>query len=145
MIGPAPVCQPGWRNHGGFSEPTVPEDVGWDPVPANPFSRDAFPPSYAAMPHPDLSIRIRPGNPNHHLFNNHGTWWIHYTVHQPDFTKSRIRQSARTGSLLEARRRRDQLLSELPRAGRRGGSEGSSELAGFSTREIVRVSGGSTA
>jgi len=97
------------------------------------------------MPHPDLSIRIRPGNPNHHLFNNHGTWWIHYTVHQPDFTKSRIRRSTRTGKLLEARRRRDQLLNELPRAGRSDLEESSSQLATFSTRKIMRVSGGSTA
>jgi len=97
------------------------------------------------MPHPDLSIRIRPDNPNHHLFNNHGTWWIHYTVHQPDFTKSRIRRSTRTGNLLEARRRRDQLLSELPRADHSDLEESSSQLASFSTREIMRVSGGSTA
>jgi len=97
------------------------------------------------MPHPDLSIRFRPGNPNHHLFNNHGTWWIHYTVHQPDFTKSRIRRSAGTGDLLEARRRRDQLLSELPRADHSNLAERSGQPASFSAREAMRVKGGSTA
>jgi len=97
------------------------------------------------MPHPDLSIRIRPDNPNHHLFNNHGTWWIHYTVHQPDFTKSRIRQSAHTPNLLEARRRRDQLLSELPRADHSELEESSSQPASFSARGTMHVSGGATA
>ena len=29
-----------------------------------------------------LSIKIDLENPDHHLWNNHGTWWIHYTVHQ---------------------------------------------------------------
>lgn len=60
-----------------------------------------------------LSIRRRPGNRNHHLWNNHGTWFIHYTVHRPDFTEARIRFSLRTHSLSEARRRRDQILSRL--------------------------------
>ena len=26
-------------------------------------------------------IRITADNPNHHLWNNHGTWFLHYTVH----------------------------------------------------------------
>lgn len=112
MTGPAPVCQPGWRNHGGFSEPTVLKDVGWDPVPANPFSRDACPPSHASMSHHALSIRIRPENPNHHLFNNHGTWWIHFTIHHADCTKARIRRFTCTGNLVEARRRQYQLLGD---------------------------------
>ncbi len=60
-----------------------------------------------------LSIRRRPGNRNHHLWNNNGTWFIHYTVHRPDFTKARIRFSLRTHSLSEARRRRDRILSRL--------------------------------
>ena len=57
-----------------------------------------------------LSIRVRTGQPNHHLWNNNGTWFIHYTVHQPDFTKARIRQSLGTKSIAAARRLRDRQL-----------------------------------
>lgn len=57
-----------------------------------------------------LSVRINPANPNHHLWNNHGTWFIHYVVHPTPFTKERIRHSLHTKSLEEARRRRDELL-----------------------------------
>ena len=38
---------------------------------------------------PTLSVRIDPDNPNHHLWNNHGTWWLHYTVHPTPHTKRR--------------------------------------------------------
>ena len=58
-----------------------------------------------------LSIRVQPGNPNHHLWNNHGTWWLHYTVHRPDYTKARVRQSLGTALLHEARCLRDRLLT----------------------------------
>jgi hypothetical protein len=62
-----------------------------------------------AMTH-SLAIRLNPANPNHHLWNNNGTWWCHYTEHRPDFTKQRIRASLGTKNLTEARLRRDQLL-----------------------------------
>ena len=32
-----------------------------------------------------IAIRIG-SNPNHHLWNNNGTWWLHYTEHLPDYT-----------------------------------------------------------
>ncbi|HEV7404685.1 MAG TPA: hypothetical protein VGO11_17220 [Chthoniobacteraceae bacterium] len=57
-----------------------------------------------------LSVRINPANPNHHLWNNHGTWFIHYVVHPTPFTKERIRHSLHTKSIEEARRKRDALL-----------------------------------
>src|ERR1700712_5541784 len=57
-----------------------------------------------------LSVRINPANPNHHLWNNHGTWFIHYVVHPTPYTKERIRHSLHTKSLEEARERRDALL-----------------------------------
>ena len=57
-----------------------------------------------------LSVRINPENPNHHLWNNHGTWFIHYVVHPTPFTKERIRHSLHTKSLEEARQKRDLLL-----------------------------------
>ncbi|HTX64517.1 MAG TPA: hypothetical protein VMD31_01985 [Opitutaceae bacterium] len=54
-------------------------------------------------------LRIRPcaANPNHHLWNNHGTWFLHYTVHPTPFTKARVRRSLGTTQLAQARERRD--------------------------------------
>jgi len=57
-----------------------------------------------------LAIRLNPGNPDHHLWNNNGTWWCHYTVHPTPLTKERIRASLGTKDLAKARLRRDQLL-----------------------------------
>jgi hypothetical protein len=50
-------------------------------------------------------IRITADNPNHHLWNNHGTWFLHYTVHPTPFTKERIRRSLGTKDLATARSR----------------------------------------
>ena len=61
-----------------------------------------------------LSVRVNPANPNHHLWNNNGTWFIHYVVHPTPFTKERIRRSLGTKSLEEARARRDEFLVGLP-------------------------------
>ncbi len=58
-----------------------------------------------------LAIRLNPDNPDHHLWNNNGTWFVHYTNHPTPFTKERIRASLGTKDLAEARLRRDQLLS----------------------------------
>jgi hypothetical protein len=52
-------------------------------------------------------------NPNHNIWNNNGIWWIHYTVHLPDYTKKRLRQSLKTKSVAEARRRRNALFRDL--------------------------------
>ncbi|MEY3959208.1 MAG: hypothetical protein RJA37_1811 [Verrucomicrobiota bacterium] len=57
------------------------------------------------------SLRIDEANPLHHLWNNNGTWWVHYTEHLPDFTKRRVRRSLGTRDREEAVRRRDALLS----------------------------------
>ena len=59
----------------------------------------------------ELAIRICPDNPNHHLWNNNGTWWCHYTLHLPDFTKRRVRASLATPNPEQARARRDALLT----------------------------------
>ena len=61
----------------------------------------------------NASIRIPGSNPDHHLWNNHGTWWCHFTVHLPDFRKQRVRRSTGTASLTEARQIRDFLLTVL--------------------------------
>jgi hypothetical protein len=57
-----------------------------------------------------LAIRVLPDNPDHHLWNNNGTWWCHYTVHRPDYTKQRVRLSLGTRSQESARRLRDRVL-----------------------------------
>jgi hypothetical protein len=62
------------------------------------------------QPAPRLSIRVAGGNRLHHLWNNNGTWWLHYTEHLADFTKRRVRRSLRTHDLELAIRRRDAWL-----------------------------------
>jgi len=49
-----------------------------------------------------LAIRLNPGNPDHHIWNNNGTWWCHYTEHHPDFIKHRIQMSLQTSNLASA-------------------------------------------
>jgi hypothetical protein len=60
-----------------------------------------------------LSVRTDAQNPDHHLWNNNGTWWCHYTIHRPDHTKQRVRRSLGTHDLREARGRRDTILRSL--------------------------------
>jgi hypothetical protein len=59
---------------------------------------------------PTASIRVLTDNPDHHLWNNNGTFWCHYTLHFPDYTKRRVRQSLGTPCLKTARKLRDQIL-----------------------------------
>jgi hypothetical protein len=59
-----------------------------------------------------LAIRLNPDNPDHHLWKNNGTWFVHYTIHPTLLTKQRIRTSLGTKDLAEARLRRDRLLLE---------------------------------
>jgi len=65
--------------------------------------------------HAVLATRTDPSNPNHHLWLNNGTWFIHYTVHRPDFTKARVRASLKTKSLSRARRLRDRAFRSAGR------------------------------
>ena len=58
-------------------------------------------------------VRISEGNPNHHLWNNNGTWFLHYTVYPTPFTKERIRRSLGTKDVKVARERRDNFFSLL--------------------------------
>ena len=62
------------------------------------------------MKNSKIAIRIG-SNPNHHLWNNNGTWWLHYTEHLPDYTKRRVRLSLRTHNVKAARAIRDVLLT----------------------------------
>ena len=59
-----------------------------------------------------LSLRTNPSNPNHHLWNNNGTWFVHYVIHPTPFTKERVRRSLGTKDLALARARRDALLGD---------------------------------
>ena len=68
-----------------------------------------------------LSIRIDAENPDHHLWSNHGTWWIHYTIHTVDQRKRRVRHSLGTHDLAAARRERDVILA--PGLTARGGPQ----------------------
>jgi hypothetical protein len=52
-------------------------------------------------------------NPNHNLFKNGKNWWIHYTVHLPDYTSNRVRYSLGTEDLEQARMMRDMTLHDL--------------------------------
>ena len=67
---------------------------------------------------PLLRVRVRAENPNHHLWNNHGTWFLHYTVHPTPFTKERVRRSLGTPRLDVARERRDAFFAHLQASGR---------------------------
>lgn len=67
-----------------------------------------------------LPLRISDGNPNHHLWNNNGVWWLHYTVYPTAVTAQRIRKSLRTRSLDIARERRDRAFRDLKASLRTG-------------------------
>ena len=68
-------------------------------------------------------------NPDHNIWNNNGTWWCHFTVHNPDFTKERVRVSLHTKDRDEARSRRDfimrgtaAIVRTIPRTGGQAGA-----------------------
>jgi len=55
-------------------------------------------------PSMNTKLAIRVGtNPDHHLWNNNGTWWCYYTEHLPDCTKRRVRRSLWTPDRTTAR------------------------------------------
>jgi hypothetical protein len=62
---------------------------------------------------PLYKICVRGENPDHHLWNNHGTWFVHYTVHPTSRTKERVRRSLQTKDIFEARERRDRFFEAL--------------------------------
>ena len=70
-------------------------------------------------------------DPDHHLWRNGRLWWIAFTVHLPGWQKERIRLSLGTDDLIEARRRRDQLLRDTRRP---AGCELSLRIAGRKRR-----------
>jgi hypothetical protein len=74
-------------------------------------------------------LRVRGENPNHHLWNNHGTWFLHYTVHPTPFTKERIRRSLGTKDLAAARERRDRFFQQLAAESVPAGAVGRKQFA----------------
>lgn len=72
--------------------------------------------SQQASPSIQLALRFPPDSANHHLWNNNGTWWCHFTLHGTRGTKQRVRRSLRTHDLSLARKRRDQFLARLEAA-----------------------------
>ena len=68
-----------------------------------------------------LSIRVDAENVDHHLWNNQGTWWVHYTIHPTAWTKRRVRRSLRTRDVVAARARRNELFEGLGEGGRSDG------------------------
>ena len=101
--------------------------------PASPeFDREENAMSHCVSPATALSIRIDPENPNHHLWNNNGTWFVHYTACPTPVTAERVRRSLGTRSLETARHRRDELFRRFvgPEGGRAWkGSQGANALS----------------
>ena len=60
-----------------------------------------------------LVTRRTDANPNHHLWNKNGTWWLHFTLHSDTGTKKRHRISLKTPDLDAARRKRDRILGAI--------------------------------
>jgi hypothetical protein len=57
-------------------------------------------------------------NLNHNIWNNNGTWWAHYTVHNDDYTKQRVRVSLGTDDVEIARALRDFIMQATPKISR---------------------------
>ena len=60
-----------------------------------------------------LATRRTDTNPNHHLMNNHGTWWIRFTLRSTEGESIRPAYSLKTADLDVARRKRDGILADL--------------------------------
>jgi hypothetical protein len=60
-----------------------------------------------------LAVRIDAANPLHHLWNNNGTWWCHFTLHNNSYQKESIRMSLRTNDPSKAMRKRDLLFARI--------------------------------
>jgi hypothetical protein len=61
----------------------------------------------------ELAIRVDESNINHHLWNNNGTWWLHYTVYPTPVTSVRRRRSLKTQNIKRARLIRDEIFNAL--------------------------------
>jgi hypothetical protein len=60
-----------------------------------------------------LITRRTDTNPNHHLWNNNGTWWIRFTLRSSEGQTMRPAYSLKTPNLDAARRKRDRILAAI--------------------------------
>ncbi len=60
-----------------------------------------------------LATRRTKNNPNHHLWNNNGTWWCHFTLRSATNGSKRHRISLKTPDLESARHKRDRILTAI--------------------------------
>ena len=70
-------------------------------------------------PHTDhlcLTIRVSRENADHHLWNNNGTWWFHFTMRSDKGASQRVRRSLKTANIEKARTSRDRILHALIQA-----------------------------
>ena len=59
---------------------------------------------------------MKTSNPDHNLWNNNGTYWCRFTVHNSDYTKDRVAKSLNTRDLATARIRRNHVMKSTPGA-----------------------------
>ena len=60
-----------------------------------------------------LAVRVLPNNENHHLWNNNGSWWFHFTLRNATGYSKRVRRSLKTSDIGKARVSRDRILNAL--------------------------------
>jgi hypothetical protein len=60
-------------------------------------------------------VKNKNPNPDHNIWNNNGTYWCHYTVHEDGYTKKRVRVSLGTKDIAIARALRDFLIDATPK------------------------------
>jgi len=63
-----------------------------------------------------LAIRLSPSNANHHIWNNNGIWWFHFTLRTALGNSQRVRRSLKTADIEKARASRDRILTALIQA-----------------------------
>jgi len=57
-----------------------------------------------------LKMRAVEKNPNHHIWNNNGTWYCDFTLVTETGAKNRVRNPLYTDNVEDARRRRDKMI-----------------------------------
>jgi hypothetical protein len=60
-----------------------------------------------------LALRVPRGKPAHHLWNNNGTWWVHYSICHPEGGTRRYRESLKTPDFETACRKRDRIFAAI--------------------------------
>jgi hypothetical protein len=61
-----------------------------------------------------MNMRWR-DNPDHHIWNNNGTYWIKWVPYDPVVKLPKITAPLKTKDIEEARRRRDELMANWSR------------------------------